>query len=1023
MVLHLDRRCGRSTAATCCSPPRLEAASATRRSRASRRSSRTPRRTRTSATGRSRSARARRSTAAISPASCSSARARSTSRRSSGARSPSAPRVAGTARCTPFSGVEALDVRSLDERPLPLQVDGDYIGEVHEAAFGCPAAARRVAPVLVVRREPITARRAQRARSPALAAVRAESRGRAAAAGVPALHRAAPPAPRRPALPDLPGRQPVEPARRPAAGGAELGAAHREHRARRPGPPGLRDRSTTAHRTGSRTRSSRTARAGCRSASSTPTNPTAGRYPLPRGRPDRGRPQLERRPPRDRRRPRHVQRLRAVRRLPARWRPALDAPARARSSTCAPTTCAPPAGPRPTPPGCRSCPASRATTRSRAGAIDHALRFTAPCTAPRVRLPRAPLGLHLQRPRRCPPMGLRVRLKASVDISRLPYQARIVAQALKTLRDDPRRQRLAAGTSRARPTHTGTTTSCISSTSSPGSDFEVVDTSSLPHPGIPGAQARRQSARPGRARRPSAAADRARIARADRAAAGAECEDRARRSGVEVVAPVVRVAARGRSTSAQTARPVTDRDGARVRRRAPARHRGARARRCSASRADAAHAAAGARARRTPRARSRSTSTAEPVLPAPRRPDAGVGEPAAGAAPRPVARYRARPRRRLAVAGGARRHVRPVRGDPLRARRCAPTTAARDRAADPFGVRLGGVGPGGRERLHYPDLLLARARRARGRGRARAVAARARTRREKILGGYAADARIDAVVYLVSTGASALARRRHAPGARDLLARPRAARASLRRARPACRAPRGPRAAHCAGPGGGGAAGDRRRPSASTARRSPVLDRARARSCCSRCRPAWAPSRWRRRSRSRSRSVAGRARGRRPPHRAIRARLRAILLGADGRGPAGRSLDRGAAVRPRADPRRERRRQVDDAARDPHRADPPRAAGDRDRHEGLARRSRASSRARRAAAGRPFRLWTPDGPGHWNPLAHGNATELKDKLIATERFTEPHYQRAAERYVQTALQVLHEAHAGAAADARRGRQR
>jgi hypothetical protein len=28
-------------------------------------------------------------------------------------------------------------------------------------------------------------------------------------------------------------------------------------------------------------------------------------------------------------------------------------------------------------------------------------------------------------------MGLRVRLKASVDISKLPYQARVVAQALK----------------------------------------------------------------------------------------------------------------------------------------------------------------------------------------------------------------------------------------------------------------------------------------------------------------------------------------------------------------------------------------------------------------------------------------------------------------------------------------------------------------------------------------------------------------------------------------------------------------
>jgi hypothetical protein len=61
------------------------------------------------------------------------------------------------------------------------------------------------------------------------------------------------------------------------------------------------------------------------------------------------------------------------------------------------------------------------------------------------------------------------------------------------------------------------------------------------------------------------------------------------------------------------------------------------------------------------------------------------------------------------------------------------------------------------------------------------------------------------------------------------------------------------------------------------------------------------------------------------------------------------------------------------------------------------------------AAGRTFKLWSPDGPNHWNPLQHGNATELKDKLISTERFTEPHYQRAAERYVQNVLQVLEQA--------------
>jgi diacylglycerol kinase family enzyme len=35
-----------------------------------------------------------------------------------------------------FSGVPGLRVRSLDDRPLPLQVDGDYIGEVEEAVFG-----------------------------------------------------------------------------------------------------------------------------------------------------------------------------------------------------------------------------------------------------------------------------------------------------------------------------------------------------------------------------------------------------------------------------------------------------------------------------------------------------------------------------------------------------------------------------------------------------------------------------------------------------------------------------------------------------------------------------------------------------------------------------------------------------------------------------------------------------------------------------------------------------------------------
>ena len=50
------------------------------------------------------------------------------------------------------------------------------------------------------------------------------------------------------------------------------------------------------------------------------------------------------------------------------------------------------------------------------------------------------------------------------------------------------------------------------------------------------------------------------------------------------------------------------------------------------------------------------------------------------------------------------------------------------------------------------------------------------------------------------------------------------------------------------------------------------------------------------------------------------------------------------------------------------------------------------------------------GQTHWNPLAHGGPTALKDRLMSAERFSEPHYQRAAERYLQTALTVLAAVH-------------
>jgi diacylglycerol kinase family enzyme len=45
-------------------------------------------------------------------------------------------RIARHRRVHAFTGVPGLRVRSLDSRLLPLQVDGDYIGEVSEAAFG-----------------------------------------------------------------------------------------------------------------------------------------------------------------------------------------------------------------------------------------------------------------------------------------------------------------------------------------------------------------------------------------------------------------------------------------------------------------------------------------------------------------------------------------------------------------------------------------------------------------------------------------------------------------------------------------------------------------------------------------------------------------------------------------------------------------------------------------------------------------------------------------------------------------------
>ena len=116
------------------------------------------------------------------------------------------------------------------------------------------------------------------------------------------------------------------------------------------------------------------------------------------------------------------------------------------------------------------------------GQIDHALRFTAPCTARRYVYPARHeastcSGAWL------PPMGLRVRLKASVNISRLPYQARVVAEALKRygmiLADNGSPWFISGAPDR----HWNNDALHLLDRLT-GRDFEVVNTASLQHPGL-----------------------------------------------------------------------------------------------------------------------------------------------------------------------------------------------------------------------------------------------------------------------------------------------------------------------------------------------------------------------------------------------------------------------------------------------------------------------------------------------------------------------------------------------------------
>jgi conjugal transfer pilus assembly protein TraD len=63
----------------------------------------------------------------------------------------------------------------------------------------------------------------------------------------------------------------------------------------------------------------------------------------------------------------------------------------------------------------------------------------------------------------------------------------------------------------------------------------------------------------------------------------------------------------------------------------------------------------------------------------------------------------------------------------------------------------------------------------------------------------------------------------------------------------------------------------------------------------------------------------------------------------------------------------------------------------------------AASAARRGA---PFLEWTPEGPLAYNPYANGTDTEIADKALAGEQFTEPHYLRQAQRYLGHAVRVM-----------------
>jgi conjugal transfer pilus assembly protein TraD len=56
--------------------------------------------------------------------------------------------------------------------------------------------------------------------------------------------------------------------------------------------------------------------------------------------------------------------------------------------------------------------------------------------------------------------------------------------------------------------------------------------------------------------------------------------------------------------------------------------------------------------------------------------------------------------------------------------------------------------------------------------------------------------------------------------------------------------------------------------------------------------------------------------------------------------------------------------------------------------------------------GAPFLQWTPEGPLAYNPYASGSESEIADKALSGETFTEPHYLRQAQRYLGHAVRAM-----------------